>query len=92
MWRVLLLPSEQADYYIKFNLDGLLRGDYKTRMDGYRIGINNGFMTPNDIRRLENLNEIPEDKNGDKFMVNGSMVALEDLGLAYRVKGGQNRE
>lgn len=84
MWQSLLLPSEKPKMYIKFNLDGLLRGDYETRMKGYSIGIQNGFMCPNDVRKLENLNEIPEEEGGFLFMVNGSMTRLKNVGAAYQ--------
>ena len=79
----LILPSEKARYFIKFNLDGLLRGDYETRMKGYAIGIQNGFFCPNDVRKLENMNEIPAEEGGFNFMVNGNMVKLADVGAAY---------
>jgi len=92
LWQALLLPGEQQTHFIKFNLDGLLRGDYETRMNGYATGIQNGFLCPNDIRRLENHNEIPFDEGGDNFMVNGSMVKLSEVGLAYKVKMGAGGE
>ena len=74
LWHALLLPGEQATHFIKFNLDGLLRGDYETRMNGYSTGIQNGFFCPNDVRRMENLNEIPEFDGGDIFMVNVTVI------------------
>jgi len=79
----LLLEEEQDEYFPKFNVDGLLRGDYQSRMNGYAVGISNGFMCPNDIRRLENMDPIPESEGGSYFMVNGSNVRLKDLGAAY---------
>ena len=81
--RALLSPDEKRRYIVKFNVDGLLRGDYQSRMTGYSIGINNGFMCPNDARQLENMDLIPEEKGGNNFMVNGNMVKLEDAGAAY---------
>ena len=81
--RSLLRPEEKKTYFVKFNLDGLLRGDYQSRMNGYAVGINNGFMCPNDVRELENLDLIPEEKGGFNYMVNGNMVKLEDVGAAY---------
>lgn len=90
MWHSLLLPSEKTRVFVKFNLDGLMRGDYETRMKGYSIGIQNGFMCPNDIRKLEDLNEIPEEEGGFNFMVNGNMVKLKDVGAAYRKRGENN--
>ena len=58
--KALLLPSEQKRYFIKFNVDGLLRGDYQSRMQGYSIGRQNGWFSANDIREMENMNPIPE--------------------------------
>ena len=70
-----------------------MRGDYKSRMEGYAIGVNNGFMSPNDIRSLENMDKIPEELGGDLYMVNGNMVPLKDAGAAYADKiteGGES--
>lgn len=76
----LLLPDEQDEYFPKFNVDGLLRGDYQSRMQGYATGISNGFMSPNDIRRLENLDLILAEKGGESYYLNGGYVKLEDAG------------
>ena len=81
--RALLLPDEKSSYFFKFNVDGLLRGDYQSRMQGYSVGIQNGFMCPNDVRELENLDLIPEELGGNKYMVNGNMVDLANVGAAY---------
>ena len=78
----LLLPEEQDTLFPKFNVDGLLRGDYQSRMQGYATGISNGFLSPNDIRRLENMNLIPSEKGGDDYYLNGGYVKLEDAGKA----------
>lgn len=80
----LLLPDEQDEYFPKFNVDGLLRGDYQSRMQGYATGISNGFLSPNDIHRLENMDLIPADKGGDDYYLNGGYVKLEDAGKAVR--------
>ena len=79
--RSLLSREEKKQYSIRFNVDGLLRGDYKSRMEGYAVGINNGFMCPNDVRRLEGFDLIPADKGGDNFLIQGAMVKLEDAGI-----------
>lgn len=81
--KALFSDSEKGRYFIKFNVEGLLRGDYASRMQGYSIGIQNGFLCPNDIRTLENMNLIPEDKGGFTYMVNGSMTPLNMAGAAY---------
>ena len=77
----LLSREEQKKYEIRFNVDGLLRGDYKSRMEGYAVGINNGFLCPNDVRRLEGFDLIPEEKGGNSFLVQGAMIRLEDAGI-----------
>ena len=82
--RALLSPEEKKTYFFKFNVDGLLRGSYHERMQGYSIGIQNGFMCPNDVRELENLDMISEEDGGFKFMVNGNMVDLKNVGAAYQ--------
>ena len=61
-------------------MDGLLRGDYQSRMQGYATGISNGFLSPNDIHRLENMDLIPAEKGGDDYYLNGGYVKLEDAG------------
>ena len=76
----LLLPEEKRSYFIKFNVDGLLRGDYQSRMNGYAIGRQNGWLSTNDIRRLEDLNPISESEGGDLYLINGNMTKLEDAG------------
>jgi HK97 family phage portal protein len=81
MQRALFSPGEKKDYFIKFNVDGLLRGDYQSRMNGYAVGRQNGWMSSNDIRELENLNRIPEELGGDLYLVNGNMTKLADAGI-----------
>jgi len=76
----LLTPQELQTHQIKFNLDGLLRGDYETRMRGYAIGRQNGWLSANDIRALDRLNPIPEEDGGDRYLVNGNMVDLKQAG------------
>jgi HK97 family phage portal protein len=80
----LLLPGEKAIISIRFNLDGLLRGDYQSRMQGYSIGIQNGFMSVNDVRSLEDFNLLSDDEGGNLHFVNGNMVRLRDVGAAYK--------
>ena len=77
----LFLPEEKKEFFIKLNVDGLLRGDYQSRMNGYAIGRQNGWMSANDIRELENLDRIPEEEGGDLYLINGNMTKLKDAGL-----------
>ena len=81
MMRSLFSVDEKATYFIKFNVDGLLRGDYQSRMNGYAIGRQNGWMSANDIRELENLDRIPTELGGDLYLVNGNLCKLQDAGI-----------
>ena len=78
--RTLLSQEEKVQYFVKFNLEGLLRGDYQSRMNGYAIGRQNGWMSANDIRELENLDRIPAEEGGDLYLINGNMLPLKDAG------------
>lgn len=89
--QALLLPSEKTRYTIKYNLDGLLRGDYESRMNGYAVGRQNGWLSANDIRELENMNRIPAEEGGDEYLINGNMTKLKDAGL-FANKGGNESE
>jgi len=88
----LLLEEEQDTYFPKFNVDGLMRGDYKSRMDAYAIGVGNGFFSPNDVRRLENMDLIPADEGGDDYYLNGSYTKLKDAGAAYQAAEPEKEE
>lgn len=92
--KALFSEEERHKYFVSFLVEGLLRGDYESRMRGYSIGIQNGFMSPNDVRSLENMNPIPSDEGGNTYMVNGNMLKLKDVG-AYASKsigGDENKE
>jgi len=80
MCRSLLMSSEKPTVFIKFNVDGLLRGDYVSRMSGYATARQNGWMSANDIRELENLDRIPVELGGDLYLINGAMTKLQDAG------------
>jgi HK97 family phage portal protein len=79
----LLSADDQRKFFVKFNVDGLLRGDYESRMNGYAIGRQNGWLSANDIRELEDLNRIPTDEGGDQYLVNGNMLPLNQAGNFY---------
>ena len=76
MNRALFSDKEKGVYYVRLNMDGLMRGDYKSRMEGYAIGRQNGWMSANDIRELENMNPIPDADGGNEYLVNGNMVRI----------------
>ena len=87
--RILLTDEEKKTYFVKFNVEGLLRGDYQSRMNGYATARQNGWMSANDIRELENLDRIPAEEGGDLYLINGSMLSLSQAGLAYTNNEGK---
>jgi hypothetical protein len=72
-----LLPAEA---FMKFNVDGLLRGDFTTRVQGYSIGLQAGFYSIDDVRRYEDLSPVD---GGDVYRV---PLANIDLGAASLVE------
>lgn len=76
MDRSLFTESEKKKYYVEFNMDGLMRGDYKSRMEGYAIARQNGWMSANEIRALESLNPIPAEEGGDDYLINSAMMGI----------------
>jgi hypothetical protein len=64
--------------FLKFNVDGLLRGDFQTRIQGYSVGSQAGFMSINDIRKLEDM--APVD-GGDVYRVPLANVNLAAASL-----------
>lgn len=77
MMRDLLLPSERRDLYIEFNVSSLLRGDQKSRYESYALGRQWGWLSVNDIRRMENL---PPVAGGDKYLTPLNMVDSSIIG------------
>jgi HK97 family phage portal protein len=70
-----LLPVEA---FLAFNTNGLLRGDFNSRISAYATGLQSGFMSVNDVRRLEDMS--PTD-GGDQYRVPLANIALTDTGL-----------
>ncbi|NTW70670.1 MAG: phage portal protein [Eubacteriaceae bacterium] len=90
--KALFTDVEKKVYFVSFIVDGLLRGDYASRMQGYSVGIQNGFLSPNDIRTLENMNLIPDEEGGNLYIVNGNMTKLKDTGAFSNRGGNQEME
>lgn len=90
--RTLLTPEEKKSYYVKFNVEGLLRGDYQSRMNGYAIGRQNGWMSANDIRELENLDRIPAEEGGDLYLINGNMLPMKSAGAFADTTSNDGKE
>ena len=76
----LLLPDEKGVFFAKFNVNGMLRGDFTSRMNGYAIARQNGWMNVDEIRELEDMNKLPKGMGGDRYLCNGNMVDLTQAG------------
>jgi HK97 family phage portal protein len=68
--------------YAEFLLDGVLRGDFEARTDSYTKAISSGYMTPAEVRELENL---PFREGSDQLLVNSAVVPLEPSGMSPMV-------
>ena len=90
--RSLLTPEEKKTYFVKFNVEGLLRGDYQSRMNGYATARQNGWMSANDIRELENLDRIPAEAGGDLYLINGNMLPLANAGAFANIQITEKEE
>lgn len=88
--KALMTPNERGKFFVKFNVDGLMRGDYQSRMEGYATGRQNGWLSANDIREMEDLNPISEEDGGNYYLVNGNFTKLKDAGAAYEKAGEDN--
>lgn len=80
-----------SDFYVEYNVDGLLRGDLKTRMEAHATSIQNAIRTPNEVRDIENL---PRKDVGDDLMIQGATVPVgtqpESVVVSPQTNGGQN--
>lgn len=72
--RVLSAADRKAGFFVEHKIDGLLRGDIQARFAAYQIGLNNGTLSPNDVRDMENMNRY---EGGDVYFVNGANVPVD---------------
>lgn len=82
--RCLLTAEERKTLYAEFDTDALLRGDYKTRMEGYAVARQNGWINGNEIRRRENMGPIP---GGEQYVIQLNMQPLDQVAENARAKG-----
>jgi HK97 family phage portal protein len=75
--RSLLAPSERKTFFAEHLVDGLMRGDFATRMTGYQTGIQIGMYSPNDALEMENHNPYPD---GNRHYVPLNWTPVEDVG------------
>ena len=76
MNRKLFKKSEKGKLFVEWNVNGLLRGNIKDRTDAYKTGINNGYMTINEVRRKENMNSVAE---GNELYLPLNVTKIQNL-------------
>ena len=81
-----LFGQNRRGFFNKLDLNGLQRGDFKSRQEGLQIQRRNGVINANQWRRLEDMDEIGPD--GDKYIVEGNMTTLERVGEAPDAAAG----
>lgn len=72
-----LFGRQNKRYFVEMSMDGLLRGDFKARMEGYATAIQHGILMPNEARQMENR---PDDPAGNTLLVQGAMVPIAQAG------------
>ena len=77
MNRKLFKTNEKGRIFVEWNVNGLLRGDVKSRNEAYKTGINNGYLTINEVRRKENMNSIVD---GDEHYLPLNMTTINKIG------------
>lgn len=90
--RALIPEKDRGKYFVKINLDGLMRGDYKSRQEGYAIARQNGWMSADDIRELEDMNPIGEENGGKLYLVNGNMIPITRAGQQNETQNMTGKE
>lgn len=73
----LFRTNELGKTFIEFNVNGLLRGDVKSRTEAYKTAITNGYMSINEVRQKENMNSI---EGGDKHFMQMNMTTIDKIG------------
>lgn len=95
MQKALISESDKRTHFIKFNLNGRLRGDASSRAAYYQTMRQNGIMSANDIRELEEMNLISDELGGNKYLVNGNFIDMSQAGTwseKYSKEGEKNEE
>lgn len=77
--RDLVPPEERNSIFAEHLVDGLLRGDIKSRYEAYAVGRQNGWLCADDIREMENMNPLP-DGQGKVYLIPLNMIPASQAG------------
>lgn len=86
-WKLFTPAERRQGYYVKINVEGLLRGDYKSRQEGLAIQRQNGIINGDQWREIEDYNPIGGPA-GTAYLVNGNMIGVEAAAAAKPNGGG----
>jgi HK97 family phage portal protein len=75
-WKLFSPQEREQGFYVKFNLEGLLRGDYKSRQEGLHIQRQDGIINADEWRELEEYNPVGG-VVGETYLTNGNMISVE---------------
>lgn len=89
--RILTKKDRMLGYFVRFDIDELLRGDSKTQADVNHIKRQDGIITANEWRAMNNMNPRPEPE-ADKLLINGNMREISVVNSLEQVKGGGESE
>lgn len=75
----------KGDYFVEINIDGLLRGDFKSRMEGYAQAVGGPFLLVDEVRGLENFEPVP---GGDRRLIPVNMAPVDQAGQVQPISQG----
>lgn len=90
-YKLLTSQEKESNFFFEFNVDSILRSDYKTRIDALGKAVDKGIYTINEAREIENKPRI-DHKYADSLIFNGNAIPIDMLGQQYQVKGGDKNE
>jgi len=83
----LFSEDESKTHEFEFDFEGLLRSDFKSRLEAYRTAVAGTIMTPNEVRKIEGL---PTVAGGDMLLSQVNMAPIDQLGTQNAVQGVPN--
>jgi len=75
-----LFGQNRQGFFTKMNMNALMRGDPSSRATYYKVMREIGAMSADDIRGLEDMNPLPEECGGDKYVMQSQYTTLEQIG------------
>jgi HK97 family phage portal protein len=85
-----LFSARNRTKFCEFNIDGLLRGEFRTRMEGYAKGIQNAIYTPDEVRAMENWPK--HGGEAEKLHIQGATVPLGMQSMVAKQPANDNNE